>query len=100
MDVVQDLLGREFLHALRMLVAHVELDARLACRHHEFLHGNFRFGGEAGVHDEKENKTEKFIHAVPPTVSPSMRIEGCPTPTGTLWPSLPQVPMPVSSARS
>src|SRR6185437_3334106 len=38
--------------------------------------------------------------AVPPTVSPSMRKVGCPTPTGTPWPSLPQVPMPRSSARS
>src|SRR5262249_4847601 len=37
---------------------------------------------------------------VPPTVSPSMRKVGWPTPTGTLCPSLPQVPMPVSSSRS
>ena len=37
---------------------------------------------------------------VPPTVSPSMRSVGCPTPTGTLCPSLPQVPTPVSSAMS
>ena len=32
--------------------------------------------------------------AVPPTVRPSMRSVGRPTPTGTHWPSLPQVPMP------
>src|SRR6266699_2242371 len=38
--------------------------------------------------------------AVPPTVSASMRSVGWPTPTGTLWPFLPQVPMPWSSARS
>src|SRR2546421_6312495 len=38
--------------------------------------------------------------AVPPTVRPSIFKVGCPTPTGTLWPSLPQVPMPLSSARS
>lgn len=38
--------------------------------------------------------------AVPPTVSPSMRNVGWPTPTGTLWPSLPQVPTPVSSFMS
>jgi hypothetical protein len=38
--------------------------------------------------------------AVPPTVSPSMRSVGWPTPTGTLWPSLPQVPTPVSSFMS
>ena len=38
--------------------------------------------------------------AVPPTVMPSMRSVGWPTPTGTLWPSLPQVPTPESSAMS
>ena len=38
--------------------------------------------------------------AVPPTVSPSMRSVGWPTPTGTLWPSLPQMPTPVSSSMS
>src|SRR6266481_5837797 len=38
--------------------------------------------------------------AVPPTVSASMRRVGWPTPTGTPWPSLPQVPMPGSSAMS
>src|SRR5262249_59007049 len=37
---------------------------------------------------------------VPPTVMASMRIVGRPTPTGTDWPSLPQVPMPSSSFRS
>src|SRR5262249_35483604 len=37
---------------------------------------------------------------VPPTVRPSMRTVGSPTPTGTDWPSLPQVPRPSSSARS
>ena len=37
---------------------------------------------------------------VPPTVMPSMRIVGSPTPTGTDWPSLPQVPTPSSSLRS
>ena len=36
-------------------------------------------------------------YAVPPTVKPSMRRVGWPTPTGTLWPSLPQVPTPLSS---
>ena len=38
--------------------------------------------------------------AVPPTVSLSMRKVGWPTPTGTLWPSLPQLPTPVSSSMS
>ena len=39
-------------------------------------------------------------YAVPPTVSPSIRSVGCPTPTGTLWPSLPQVPTPESISMS
>jgi len=39
-------------------------------------------------------------YAVPPTVKPSMRKVGWPTPTGTLWPSLPQVPTPVSRRMS
>src|SRR6185312_9717268 len=38
--------------------------------------------------------------AVPPTVSPSRRSVGWPTPTGTDWPFLPQVPTPVSSFMS
>jgi len=42
----------------------------------------------------------KFQVLVPPTVSPSIRTVGWPTPTGTLWPSLPQVPTPLSSAKS
>ncbi len=40
------------------------------------------------------------LQPVPPTVSPSILSVGCPTPTGTLCPSLPQVPTPESSARS
>ena len=40
------------------------------------------------------------LQAVPPTVRPSMRKVGWPTPTGTLWPSLPQVPTPLSSLMS
>ena len=39
-------------------------------------------------------------HSVPPTVSPSIFSVGCPTPTGTLWPSLPHVPTPVSRRMS
>src|SRR4030042_2653628 len=38
--------------------------------------------------------------SVPPTVMSSMRMVGRPTPTGTDWPSLPQVPTPASRARS
>src|SRR5437763_11175005 len=41
-----------------------------------------------------------FAQAVPPTVIRSILIVGIPTPTGTLWPSLPQTPMPSSSFRS
>src|SRR6266403_1364111 len=40
------------------------------------------------------------LQAVPPTVSPSILSVGWPTPTGTLCPSLPQVPTPSSSFRS
>src|ERR1035437_10328552 len=36
--------------------------------------------------------------AVPPTVSPASFSVGCPTPTGSLWPFLPQLPTPGSSA--
>jgi hypothetical protein len=38
--------------------------------------------------------------AVPPTVMFSMRSVGWPTPTGTLWPSLPQTPTPESRRMS
>ena len=38
--------------------------------------------------------------AVPPTVTPSMRRVGWPTPTGTLWPSLPHTPTPESRRMS
>src|SRR6185369_14703223 len=38
--------------------------------------------------------------AVPPTVRPSTSKVGWPTPAGTLWPPLPQMPTPSSSARS
>ena len=38
--------------------------------------------------------------ALPPTVRPPIRIVGRPTPTGTHWPFLPQLPMPGSSAMS
>ncbi len=39
-------------------------------------------------------------YAVPPTVMFSMRSVGWPTPTGTLWPSLPHTPTPESSRMS
>src|SRR6202012_3150024 len=47
-----------------------------------------------------EPVTRHRYAAVPPTVRPSRRKVGWPTPTGTLWPFLPQVPMPVSSFMS
>src|SRR2546430_10249165 len=50
--------------------------------------------------DSVERGWKGGCHAVPPTVSPSILSVGCPTPTGTLCPSFPQVPTPVSSARS
>jgi hypothetical protein len=37
---------------------------------------------------------------VPPTVNSSILRLGCPTPTGTLCPSLPQTPTPLSSFKS
>src|SRR5262249_21370935 len=37
---------------------------------------------------------------VPPTVMPSMRSVGSPTPTGTDWPSFPHVPIPGSGMGS
>src|SRR6185369_3112169 len=49
---------------------------------------------------EEFRVVRRKAHAVPPTVSPSIFSVGWPTPTGTLCPSLPQVPMPVSSSRS
>ena len=39
-------------------------------------------------------------YVVPPTVMRLMRSVGCPVPTGTDWPSLPQVPTPGSSFMS
>ncbi|SAL75865.1 hypothetical protein AWB66_05281 [Caballeronia telluris] len=48
-------------------------------------------------------RQNRMIHArqtVPPTVIFSMRSVGWPTPTGTLWPSLPHTPTPESSDMS
>src|SRR5439155_7774865 len=63
-------------------------------------------GGAAGLGalenvDEQPAAIALGAHTwVPPTVMPSMRIVGSPTPTGTDWPSLPQVPTPSSSFKS
>src|SRR5213080_3886613 len=48
----------------------------------------------------RSGASDAAAQAVPPTVSPSILIVGCPSPTGTLCPSLPQVPTPSSSFRS
>src|SRR5688572_11071395 len=54
-----------------------------------------------GFHLDRVAAARAFLdHAVTPTVRPSILSVGCPTPTGTLCPSLPQVPMPESSSRS
>src|SRR5271156_4486158 len=48
-----------------------------------------------------QRKLPSCLHRpVPPTVMRSSFTVGMPTPTGTLWPSLPQVPTPSSSSRS
>src|SRR6267378_3260949 len=63
-------------------------------------------GGAAragALQDIDEQRGVDLAHrptAVPPTVISSIKIVGSPTPTGTDWPSLPQVPTPSSRARS
>src|SRR4029434_11305795 len=63
-------------------------------------------GGAAGlgasehVHEQVGARRGAAHTWVPPTVMPSMRVVGNPTPTGTDCPSLPQVPTPSSSFRS
>ena len=52
----QDLLARELLHPLRMLVAHVEVDARVHRRYHKFFHDNLRGGCSIGVNAQKEQQ--------------------------------------------
>src|SRR5439155_23652488 len=61
---------------------------------------NGRVAAGVGTRQELAARMRQRTQAVPPTVSPSILSVGCPTPTGTLCPSLPQVPTPVSSARS
>ena len=50
--------------------------------------------------DARKNRGLTRGQPVPPTVMRSIRNVGWPTPTGTPWPFLPQVPMPSSSWRS
>src|SRR5208282_2922805 len=64
------------------------------------LAGECRRGGHEGEAEGPRGEPRRSHAAVPPTVSPSMRSVGWPTPTGTLCPSLPQVPTPESSAMS
>src|SRR6185503_14141653 len=55
----------------------------------------------AGPEQQRCDDRVKVLHrCVPPTVKPSIFSVGWPTPTGTLCPSLPQTPTPVSSLRS
>src|SRR5882757_3126707 len=84
-----------------------------ARRHIERL-GEGTLGNENGEHDRRQldelaapamllRGHSLIVDAhrpVPPTVMRSIRSVGWPTPTGTPWPFLPQVPMPESSARS
>src|SRR6185295_15410448 len=79
--------------------------ARLAA--HERAHGFHRRQrivgwqrDERAVGDVLDEGVDRAQALVPPTVRPSIFSVGCPTPTGTLCPSLPQVPMPLSSSRS
>ena len=60
----------------------------------------FRRDDDVGRSKRHQNATRIRHAAVPPTVILSIRNVGCPTPTGTLCPSLPQVPTPSSSFRS
>src|SRR5262249_51922932 len=64
--------------------------------------GGIRTGGPRVPHQSLGDAAQGAArHApVPPTVRPSMRTVGRPTPTGTDWPSLPHVPIPSSSPRS
>src|SRR5262249_1773564 len=65
--------------------------------------GGTRAGGER-VPDQTLGDVAQVVACahvpVPPTVRPSIRTVGKPTPTGTDCPSLPQVPRPSSTARS
>ena len=65
--------------------------------------GDFGVGDAAvlGIAEGLAGEGFEFLaHRVPPTVMRSILMVGMPTPTGTLWPSLPQTPMPSSSLRS
>ena len=81
-------------------LAHAHVDGKFAA----FGDGAFGVGG-AALERLLHGRGRKFFQvilaqAVPPTVMRSTLIVGMPTPTGTLWPSLPQMPMPSSSCRS
>src|SRR5581483_2580318 len=47
-DEKQDLLGRKARHAIRVLVAHVETDARIRGGDHELFHDELRVHGTSG----------------------------------------------------
>src|SRR5690606_25416319 len=56
-----------------------------------------RFGRDTRAGQDHDQRHQAWV---PPTVMRSMRRCGWPTPTGTHWPALPQLPMPVSSLES
>jgi hypothetical protein len=58
--VEQDLVGGELLHALRVLVAHVELDARVGRGHHELFHDDLRGLGEGLAHKKERYRENRF----------------------------------------
>src|SRR5262249_6560962 len=79
---------------------------------HAHVGGKFRSLGDAalriagpgsqGATDDVRCHFAQMIRAqaVPPTVMRSILRVGMPSPTGTLWPSLPHTPMPSSSFKS
>src|SRR4029077_6883899 len=88
----------------RLDLAQPDGRAELALLDEEPVRGGGASGRRAREHGD-EQVAELYRHVgphtwVPPTVMPSTRMVGSPTPTGTDWPSLPQVPTPSSSLRS
>src|SRR4029077_6205028 len=86
-----------FLEALDF--AHADVGGELLA----FRDGTFGVGCSAFERalDRAGGDLLELIHAaVPPTVMRSIFTVGMPTPTGTLWPSLPHTPMPSSRRRS
>src|SRR5690606_1144098 len=93
------------LHVVDLAVAHARLE-RVALDERRV--GGVRAGVEGAAHGALDGLGggQRCAHgggahvSVPPTVRPSMRSVGRPTPTGTDWPSSPHVPIPESRRRS